>query len=495
VATIDLFAFGVQRPFHSISVESPGRLKWILSHAFALTNIQSLTIPRSVNLIDGFAFTNVSLDAVNLEPGNAVYRLEGGFLIDSVRQTMVCHFGRTATDIVVPRYARVLGSGCFGRHSRRPTITFERPSEVVQIEPRAFALCDLQSLTLPPSIRVIAPRAFSEVQVRSIEISRATPYVLVGDSLLVQNRLNRLVYTFSRANKIVIPRGVAILGRSCFQGVRSLHSVEFEEGSHLKRIEISAFACCGVRSFVIPRSVTTIEEHPFQTATLINLSIESGNQNFVIENHCLIDVVHHRLIQCWTASSPVVVPRSVEILGPACFQSGNDYFYRCCSSITFEDPSRLRRIEREVFDETYGTFLLPPNVSFLANDAVADSYQVALTEGDDCPEFGRWQKLHARGIKTDFRRIRRVSDLSTFVVDLSDYENKWENGEIYCRSSDGVLIVLKAIDLPDAYDRLAVESSILSISGIRALRLHLVSFCLKIRRNCGQSGSSSRARR
>jgi hypothetical protein len=60
----------------------------------------------------------------------------------------------------------------------------------------------------------------------------------------------------------------------------------------LTRIESGAFACSSLKSIVIPRNVEFIDDSAFVGVELPSISIESGNEIFVIENGFLIDIRH-----------------------------------------------------------------------------------------------------------------------------------------------------------------------------------------------------------
>jgi hypothetical protein len=49
------------------------------------------------------------------------------------------------------------------------------------------------------------------------------------------------------------------------------------------------------------------------------ISIESGNDMFVLENGLLIDVLDHKLIQNVSKLSEIEIPNNVEILGSGSF--------------------------------------------------------------------------------------------------------------------------------------------------------------------------------
>jgi hypothetical protein len=132
----------------------------------------------------------------------------------------------------------------------------------------------------------------------------------------------------------------------------------------LARIESGAFSHSLLQSIVIPRSVQFIDGSAFIDVPLSSISIESGNEIFVIENGFLIDILDHKLIQNFSESSEIEIGRHIEILGSYCFSS-----CKSLSSITFESNSRLTRIESKAFSfSSLQSKLIPSNVEILGSE-------------------------------------------------------------------------------------------------------------------------------
>jgi predicted metal-binding protein len=247
----------------------------------------------------------------------------------------------------------------------------------------------------------------------------------------------------------------------------------------LTRIESKAFYQSSLQSIVIPRNVQFIDGSAFIGVTLSSISIESGNEIFVIENGFLIDIVHHKLIRNFSDSSNIEIRRHIEILGSNCFAYceslssitfesnsdltriesrafydsslssivipgnveilGSECFSSCKSllSIIFESNSRLTRIESKVFSSTsLQSILIPSTILFIASDAVDINSQIRLVDEDSCPEFSRWLNLKRSGIALDFRRIQRmgfdIPCLEDYIVNVSIFEEK----SIICESDE-----------------------------------------------------------
>jgi uncharacterized protein YuzB (UPF0349 family) len=165
---------------------------------------------------------------------------------------------------------------------------------------------------------------------------------------------------------------------------------------------------------VIPRNVQFIDGFASIGVTLSSISIESGNEIFVIENDFMIDVLHHKLIRNFSRSSNLEIVSDLEILGLSCFSYctslssisfesnsgliriesfafsgsslesivipstvqifGSSCFYSCesLSSITFESNSHLTWIESEVFSySSFQSIMIPKNAEMLGSKCLS----------------------------------------------------------------------------------------------------------------------------
>jgi uncharacterized protein YuzB (UPF0349 family) len=290
----------------------------------------------------------------------------------------------------------------------------------------------------------------------------------------------------------------------------------FESNSQLTRIGSEIFSYSSLQSIVIPRNVQFIDGSAFIDLTLFSISVESGNDIFVVEKGVLIDVLHHKLIRnfstfsaievgmnieivgsgcfsyCESLSSitfgsnsqltriesfalsdsslqSILIPRNVEILEPYCFS-----FCKSLSSITCESNSHLTRIKSGAFSFSSSSLqiiLVPSTILFIASDAADLVSQITLVDGVCCPEFDRWIELQRSGIAIDFRRIERVGFdircLRDYIVNLSGFEERsmiCESNEIssqiYHRIEDELLVSLISKPLSADISESEIENEI-----------------------------------
>jgi hypothetical protein len=236
----------------------------IESYAFLDSSLQSIVIPGDVRFIDSSAFRNVELSSISIESGNERFVIREDLLINIVDHKLIRNFS-SSPSIIIPGDIEILWSSCFSWCGSIKSVSFESNSRLTRIESEAFSDSSLQS--------------------------------------------------------IIIPRTVEILCSQCFFSCHALKSVPFQSNSRLTRIESQAFSSSSIRSIVIPRGVRFIDHSAFQDVKLSALSIERGNERFVIRDNFLFDIVDHKLIRNFSRSPSVIIPCDIEILCSKCFSS------------------------------------------------------------------------------------------------------------------------------------------------------------------------------
>jgi serine/threonine protein kinase len=179
------------------------------------------------------------------------------------------------------------------------------------------------------------------------------------------------------------------------------------------------------------------------------------------------------LIRNFSTSSDITISCSIEILGPSCFDSCESL-----SSISFESPSRLSRVESRAFANSDVRVLLPSTLVFLAHDAHSDLSRLSLSDPDFCSVFDRWRRVRESGAAVDFRPIlRQRPDHPCFkksVFDIAELEEEsvlleadQSSSRLYRRRGDGSLIVVKSISLSDSISKSQTESEIANLVSLR----------------------------
>jgi hypothetical protein len=225
-------------------------------------------------------------------------------------------YGSSLQSILIPSNVEILGSDCFASCGSLSSITFESNSHLTRIESSAFSCSSLQSIVIPRNVQFIDSSAFDYVTLSSISIESGSEIFVIENDILIDVLYHKLIRNFSKSSTIEIGRNIEIVGSKCFFEWKLLSSIIFESNSHLTRIESGAFYGSSLQSIVIPRNVRFIDGSAFRSVTLSSISIESGNEIFVIEKDILIDVFHHKLIRNFSKSSAIEIANNVEIFTP-----------------------------------------------------------------------------------------------------------------------------------------------------------------------------------
>jgi hypothetical protein len=341
----------------------------------------------------------MTISSVRIESGDTIFRVENDLLIDVPHHKLIRNFS-TSSSIMIPCQIESLGSFSFSYCKSFSSITFESNSRLTRIESEAFRESSLQSILIPKSVELFGPR--------------------------------------------------------CFLDCWLLSSITFESDSRLKRIKSCAFSGSALQSIQIPRNVQFIDGSAIRDMKSSSIRIESGNELFCVKDDFLIDVIHHKLIRSFSTSSSIIIPYWIESLGSSCLS--------CCeslSSIRFGCPSQLKRIESSAFDGMKKEIIIPSTIRFIASEAFCHLPKVSLSDHDSCPEFDRWLTLKMRDIDIDFRRILscdpNLLDLTDSLSDVSDFEEEsllceGVSCQLYRRSDDGCLIVVKSLPLLTSLD-------------------------------------------
>jgi hypothetical protein len=125
----------------------------IESEAFLSSSLQSILIPRNVEIVGSECFSRcVSLSSITFEFNSLLTRIESEAFSSSSLQS-----------ILIPSSVEILGSKCFSKCKSLSSITFESNSRLTRIESKAFSESSLQFIVIPSTILFIASDAFDSV--------------------------------------------------------------------------------------------------------------------------------------------------------------------------------------------------------------------------------------------------------------------------------------------------------------------------------------------
>lgn len=336
------------------SVKIPEGVTKMESNAFSkCSSLKTITIPSSLIEIDNSAITECgSLESIIVADGNAVYDSHGN------------------CNAIIRKSDHVLMLGC------KNTII---PNDVLKIEYNAFESSNIESITIPNSVKSIGGFAFQ----RCTNLSSVT----IGSSVEVIGE--RAFQGCSSLTSITIPRSVNSVIMGAFSGCSSLASIVVEDGNtfydsregcnaiiqksnntlvegcmntiipnDVSTIGTIAFSGrSGLKSITIPNSVSVIETGAFYECTNL-ATVTLGNRVKSIFNYAFFGCNNLKSINlpegletigelafddCFSLTS-ITIPSSVKAIESACFA-------HCNSLTSINIPSSISSIDSHAFAE------------------------------------------------------------------------------------------------------------------------------------------------
>ena len=141
------------------SVILPNTLTAIGTQAFCLSSLVSISIPASVETIEGGAFFRcTALQTVTFEKGSKLKTIKNGSIWSGVFESCT-----SLTTIEIPASVETIGYDAFFGCSSLKTVTFEKGSKLKTVETNVFIYCtSLTSIEIPASVETIRGGAFSD---------------------------------------------------------------------------------------------------------------------------------------------------------------------------------------------------------------------------------------------------------------------------------------------------------------------------------------------
>jgi hypothetical protein len=212
----------------AITFDESSRLKRIGEGAFHNCSLRSITIPASVEEMDGSAFVGCPLNEIRVARENQKFMVEGSLLFTADGTEIVRYFGR-ARVIIVSGRVEVLGKSCFESCSHIERIAFERGSTLRRIGSSALSGCEfLTNITIPASVEVIEESAFKKCDgLEECLIKENAHLMIIGKEAFGDCCSLRSFY---------VPQCVEGIGERCFSGCGPLRRLRFGSIASLKKI-------------------------------------------------------------------------------------------------------------------------------------------------------------------------------------------------------------------------------------------------------------------
>jgi hypothetical protein len=129
-----------------------------------------------------------------------------------------------------------------------------------------------------------------------------------------------------------------------------------------------------------------IDGSAFQKSGLQEIEIEEGNRHFCVLDNLLLNSDRTMAISSFGSSPEVVIPSSIETIGIRCFRE-RDFI----STIIFESPSRVHRIEEEAFHFCSGlrSICFPASIEVIGNGSFSSCSGLSSVEFESGSQLRR----------------------------------------------------------------------------------------------------------
>jgi hypothetical protein len=303
-----------------LTFERGSRLSRIEREAFLeCSGPSAISFPAALAELEGFALIGSNLKYISVADENVHFRTSGDFLLDFAGVSLIFCFGDNA-HVTIPNWLESLGFACFGGCNFISSVIFESGCTISRLEDSAFCSCW---------------QLFS----------------------------------------ICIPFTVEIIGENCFEDCKKLSTVTFDSGSRLSRIERGAFQwCSSLSSIDLPVNLSFLGNFAFAWTGLRNICIAEGNRSFSIDENFLSDSEGTSLVRYVGQRRDVRIANRIETIAPGCFAACSGLW-----TVTFENGSKLSRLERRLFGDCSSLLgiCVPASVQRIRKHCFADCKMLA----------------------------------------------------------------------------------------------------------------------
>ena len=235
------------------SVTLPNTLTAIGTQAFCGSSLVSISIPASVETIEGGAFFRcTALQTVTFEKGSKLKTIKNGSIWSGVFESCT-----SLTTIEIPASVETIGYDAFFGCSSLKTVTFEKGSKLKTVETNVFIYCtSLTSIEIPASVEEIERNAFSGcTSLQTVTFEKGSKLKTIGYFAFIN---------CTSLTTIEIPASVETIRGGAFSDCTSLKTVTFEKGSQLLTVygyyAHGAFSDCTALTTVDMSACTQVTE-------------------------------------------------------------------------------------------------------------------------------------------------------------------------------------------------------------------------------------------
>ena len=266
----------------------------IQGYAFSgCTDLSSVYIPASIKTMQSGVFRGCSkLLRIDVDNTSTSYKSIDGVLYTSDMELYAYPTGKEGSSYTLETGTKSVWPYAFSGASIESIVL---PHTVTEIGQGAFNGAKLKSVELPDSVTTVGEGVFSSckelVSAKLSQNLKSLSYnmfnncpklntVYIGDNTF--NIEGRAFYACETLTDVSMPQNLKNLGESAFSYCTSLERLELPAG--ISTIPSGAFSSSGIKSLVIPDSVTTITGGAFYGCSKLESLTIPGSVNSIGEN-------------------------------------------------------------------------------------------------------------------------------------------------------------------------------------------------------------------
>ena len=350
----------------------PDGVTKISSYAFAGAKLNTVTVPSGVTEIgdEAFAYCWGDFQTVNLP--------------DGLKSIGYAAFHTSSLQAIeIPESVTSLGNNlCINSKELREV---RINANITTLGEYSFHNCaGLQTVTLPPTLRVIQDWAFNGCNLQSIDIPEGV------------QEIGEVAFSGGDFTSLTIPNSVITMGEGCFGGCDKLVSLTI--GSGLTEIPARCFSRAAIPSVTLPDNITSLGEEAFaECASLAEVNIGKGLKQ--ISDRCFQN----------SGLKSISIPSNVTSIGVEAFAG-------CASLETVDLSTRLREIPEKCFQNSgLVSITLPENITTVGEEAfsLCLSMRSVTVLGP--------KNFEAYAFFTDNYLERDRQGLNVYIDDLTDW--------------------------------------------------------------------------
>jgi hypothetical protein len=332
-----------------VTFEEDCQVKQIGLDSFLDSSVQSIQIPKGVEIISGAGLTGIK--SVSIEEGNQHLSCDGICIYDITKRRLI-RLVEELSEFEVPKEVEVICECSFECHRQLRELTFAADCGLKRIEMSALDCSRVKSIQIPKGVEFICGSALIEIP--SVSVEEGNEHLSCDGICIYDITRRRLIRLVKELSEFEVPKEVEVICESCFDYHRQLREVTFPDDSQLTTIEFRAFDATEIESIRIPKGVAILCKSCFQDCPKL--------QRVEFEIDCKLKRIESCTFQSSSVSS-IRIPKGVEVLGKRCFA-------RCrqLREVTFEENCELKRIERlAFFNSSIGTIRIPKRVEVIGS--------------------------------------------------------------------------------------------------------------------------------